>query len=393
MVAEQGVVHFVAFFCLKDGGSCVFRGCVMSRFFWMSVIWVGIMGALDVAAEQTGLGPAPEGSFSVVVFPDTQEYLDDGKGGLRNPVFEAHVKWVLENLKTQRIAFVSHVGDIVDKNVEQQWAAAQKCLEPLIGQVPLGLSVGNHDMKSQGDSTLFQKHFPASKFEKFAWYGGSFAGDPERPGHSGNNANSYQLFSAEGLDLVFLHLECNAPDNVLAWADGVLEKHKDRIALITTHMDLGPLQRPARAGDYYVAPKGRMVWSKMHGERGNSSQQMWDRCFSKHKNVLMLFCGDQRRSTAMRLESKGVHGNTVVSNLSDYSPLSQKLVDDLRSVSPEVPEKLKRWDPLRVYRFLPKEGRIEAYSYDTSQGQLIDATATVPDRDEHQYVIKHDFGR
>ncbi len=112
------------------------------------------------------------------------------------------------------------------------------------GKVPYGISVGNHDMSSEGDSSLFQQYFPAERFRQFEWYAGAFEGSARGPQISGNNANSVQLFSAGGLDFVFLHLECNAPDDVVAWANGVLRKHSDRRALITSHMGWGPLMKP-----------------------------------------------------------------------------------------------------------------------------------------------------
>ena len=59
---------------------------------------------------------------------------------------------------------------------------------------------------------------------------------------SANNVNSAQLFSAGGMDFIHLNLECNAPDDVLAWADALLTRHSSHHALITTHMDLGIIE-------------------------------------------------------------------------------------------------------------------------------------------------------
>ena len=202
-------------------------------------------------AKAEGLGNAPEGSFTIAVIPDTQGYLGantkaqpKSTAPVTNPVFDAHTQWIVNNLDSQRIVFVSHVGDIVDKNVPAQWAVAQTCMNRLHGVVPYAITVGNHDMKGSGDSSLFQKTFPASNFSDMPWYGGCFKAAPERTKISGNNANSYQLISAEGVRLVLIHLECNAPADVLQWADSILSKHSDRLGIITTHMDLGPLLKP-----------------------------------------------------------------------------------------------------------------------------------------------------
>lgn len=337
-----------------------------------NLLWISAFGLWPTAA----LEAAPEGTFSVVVIPDTQGYLSGGKranaestGPLTNPVFEAHITWILDNLKTQRIAFVSHVGDIVDRNVEGQWEIARAQMDRLHGQAPYGIVVGNHDMKPSGDSSLFQRYFPAERFSGFSWYGGSYVGAPGQPGHSGNNANSVQLISAGGLDLVLLHLECNAPDGVLAWAEEVLGRHRDRIALISTHMDLGPIEEPEKSEDYFLAPKGRMNWKKCHGEAGNTPVQLWDKLYRKWPNLLMVFSGDQSRTSAHYLPRKGDHGNTVHGLLSDYTSSG----------------------PLRIYRFNPAVGEIRVITWDTTKAELVEDSTHVKGRENHQFTISHDF--
>lgn len=345
----------------------------MKRRTFVWAVLVGWMGMMPGAWAQNALAPAPESSFTLVVIPDTQGYRGrDTKAELEstddvtNPVFEAHTRWIADNIETQRMVFVSHVGDIVDKNTHDQWAVARRCMDRLHGRVPYGISAGNHDMASDGNSSLFQQYFPASRFEDFAWYGGSFPGKPERPHISVNNANSYQLFSAEGLDFVFLHLECNAPDDVLAWADGILTQYADRLAIVTTHMDLGPVQRPETGEGFFSDPKGRMQWTKRHGARGNSPQQMWDKCFRKHENLLMICSGDQSRTTAMYQRSTGDHGNVVHALLSDYTSSG----------------------PLRLYRFLPLENAIQVITFDTTHRQLVTETRIVTQPEMHQFMIR-----
>jgi hypothetical protein len=320
------------------------------------------------------LDPAPEGSFTIVVIPDTQGYkgqktksTPDSTDPVTNPVFEKHVNWIKDNLKSQRIVFVSHVGDIVDRNKEEQWTVARQCMDVLHGQIPYSISVGNHDMTSQGDSSNFQKYFGAERYRDFSWYGGTFK--PERPTLevSGNNANSYQLFSAEGIDFIHLSLECNAPDDVLAWADGLLTKHANRKAIITTHMDLGILEHPKTTEGYIKDPKGRMNWLKIHGARGNTANQMWDKLYRKHANLGLIFSGDQSRCTALKLDSTGDHGNVVHAMLSDYTSSG----------------------PLRLYRFLPNENRVQVITYNTTLKELTQTTRYVAAKDQHQFSLEY----
>ena len=325
-------------------------------------------------AQAAKLTPAPEGSFTLCVIPDTQGYRGRATKSqpkstdpLTNTVFDRHTRWIVANLESQRIVFVSHVGDIVDRNVPEQWALARTFMDRIHGRVPYGICVGNHDMRGGGDSSLFQQQFPASRFKDFPWYGGCFPGNPDKPKVSCNNANSFQLFSAEGMDFVFLHIECCAPDNVLKWADGVMDKHADRWAIITSHMDLGPLHRPRKKEDFITAPKGRMTWTKVYGSKGNTPQQMWDECYRKHANLLMICSGDQSRTTACYLPKAGDHGNMVHAMTSDYTSSG----------------------PLRLYRFKPKANEIQVITYNTRKSRLVDETHYVPGRENHQFTIKH----
>ena len=334
-----------------------------------------LLASIGSLAAQDRLAPAPRDSFSIVVISDTQAYRGaktkaqpDSSDPVTNRIFEAHTRWISDNLERQNIVFVSHVGDIVDRNEHSQWKVARACMDMLHGKVPYGISAGNHDMFSKGDSSLFQEYFPKSRFDDFAWYGGAYEGSPGDPRISGNNANSFQLFSAQGMDFVFLHLECNAPDGVLQWANGILEEHADRRAMITTHMGWGPEQRPKNNAEFMTAPKGRMLWSKVHGKRGNTPQQMWEKCYRKHKNLFAVFSGDQSRTQAIRSAAPGEHGNVIHELLQDYST---------------------GW--LRLYRFLPADDDIHVITFDPNTEELCEGTTRVPDRKEHQFQIDYEM--
>jgi hypothetical protein len=348
----------------------------MRSLVWRAMLCFAVLATVSTkmfAAEPARLGPAPEGAFTVVVIPDTQEYRGAGTKAeakstapVTNPAFDAHVRWIVDNLQSQRIVFVSHVGDIIDKNVPEQWKVARQCMDRLHGVVPYGIAAGNHDMTVNGDTSLFQEYFPASRFGEFPWYGGTYSGSS--PGMSDNNANSFQRFSAGGLDFIILHLECNAPDDVLRWADEVLDANRDRRVIVTTHMGLGPLEEPRTGKDFVDAPKGRMQWKKRHGDRGNTPQQMWDKCFRKHANLFLVFSGDQSRTQAIWQVSQNDAGKPVYEVLSDYH---------------------ENW--LRVNRFLPQANRIEVYTIDSRDGTLCPGTKYQRDPGQHQFTLDYDM--
>jgi hypothetical protein len=338
---------------------------------FITLSWIQATGA------ELTLPPAPESSFSIVVIPDSQKYLGRGTkmqpkstNEVTNTALHQHTRWIVDNLDRQRIVFVSHVGDIVDKNVPEQWIVARQCMDSLHGRVPYGIAPGNHDHGRATDTTLFQQFFGAARFAGMPWYGGAFDGARE-PKASGNNANSFQLFSAGGMEFVFLHLQCNAPDDVLQWADGVLRQHAGRRAMVTTHMGLGPLLKPKNEDEFTSGPKGLMQWKKCHGERGNTPEQMWQKCFRKHPNLRLVFCGDQSRTQAMRLTLQNDAGKPVYMLLSDYSQ--------------------DRGDWLRVCRFLPGQSRIEVRTVESRDGRLCEGTKLVSVSAEHQFQLDYEM--
>ena len=109
---------------------------------------------------------------------------------------------------------------------------------------------------------------------------------------------------------------------------------------------------------------------KTHGKLGNTPQQLWDKCFSKHSNVFLICCGDQSRTQALHTTSKGKHGNKVHECLSDY-----------------------REGYLRIYRFDPGENRISVMTYSPPLQKLCDGTKIVPDADQHQFVLDYEMSK
>lgn len=316
-----------------------------------AVVFLIVLSRSAATAEH--ISELPDGAFSMVVMPDTQAYVTEKS----EFYFDAEISWILDQREQQNIVIVSHVGDIINRyETDSEWEIAGRQMKRLSGKIPFGISVGNHDMLSSGESLKFQKTFPASLFEQESWYGGQVK----------DNANSCQLLSAGGMQFVILHLECNAPDEVLEWASSVLDQHADRRAMITTHMYLGPQDRPQDSRDYFDAPKGRMQWHKRHGKQGNTPQQMWEKCFRRHRNLFLICCGDQSRTQAMHRTVEGDHGNPVHECLSDY-----------------------RDGYLRIYRFRPADNQIQVMTYSPHLKQLCTGTKIVPDEKLHQFVLDY----
>jgi len=315
---------------------------------WFAIVlWLVVMPAVAQEGQ-----PA---SFSLIALPDTQGYTRD------NPaIFAAQIEWIIRNRlypDKENIAFVSHLGDIVDKDNAKEWETANRIMSRLDGVVPYGMSRGNHDY-----GAAFQEYFPAERYEQYDWYGGGYQNNT----YNATNANSYQLFSAGGLDFVILHLECSAPDEVLEWANGVLEQYADRRAIISTHF---------YHDDFGNGQTGRGIKTSGWGSQGNSGEQMWQKCFSKHANVFLVLCGHRSGSQAHHQTSIGVHGNEVHEILSDYK-IAEGWVSGY----------------LRIYRFWPAENRIEVQTYSPNFNRLCEGTRLIPEASEHNFELFYDMG-
>jgi hypothetical protein len=184
--------------------------------------------------------------FTIIVIPDTQFYSSSMNGGSPE-IFEAQVRWVVENRDSLNVVFVTQLGDFVQNGDEvlAEWEAADAAISLLEDPittglpegVPYGVAVGNHDQSPFGDADgstrLFNRFQGVSRFDGRSYYGGHYGA---------TNDNHYEVFSASGMDFIILHLEYDtSPDEaVLRWADRVLKEHETRRAIVVTHFMIGP---------------------------------------------------------------------------------------------------------------------------------------------------------
>jgi hypothetical protein len=173
--------------------------------------------------------PAGTNDFTLVALPDTQKYATDFPD-----IFYKQTQWIVDNRAAQNIVFVTHLGDLVDDwNVPSQWDVANTAMTKLdTAGIPYGFSLGNTDSYAYGNlnggTSLYNNYFPASRFTGRSYFGGTYNGDI---------SNSYQLFSAGGMDFVVIHVAYNTnPDPAIpTWADHLLQNYSSRRGIIVIH--------------------------------------------------------------------------------------------------------------------------------------------------------------
>ena len=221
-------------------------------------------------------GAFANNTFTVSVIPDTQFYVDSGNTLTTSPAytqpnaddtakyFQAETQWLVNNKAALNLAFVTHVGDVVQngdgtsngatpltpiwgptKEYDRAFAAMQVLAS---ANIPFGMSPGNHDYDNyywktnnrplmQGTNNLWGKYFGSrsSLFKGKTWYGGASDGLTCNAGMS-----SYQVFTAGGRKFLHISLELEAGPVAVAWAQGVINAHKGYATIVTTHSNISP---------------------------------------------------------------------------------------------------------------------------------------------------------
>ncbi len=243
--------------------------------------------------------PSQGADFTVIAMPDTQHYVDNG--GANAAHFQAQTQWIVANKDTLNIRFVTGLGDIVENGntFDSEWQIATNAYStienPLTTNlpdgIPFGLAVGNHDQTPNGggdtaSTTKYNEYFGISRFTGRSYYGGQ---------HGSNNDNHYQLFSGGGMDFIIIHLEYDTTPlpAVLTWADGLLQTHSNRRAIVTTHWMLG-MGMPAPFG-----AQGAAIYNEL-----------------KDRPNLFLLLGGHVHTEGRRQDT--FEGRTVHGILSDY---------------------------------------------------------------------------
>jgi CubicO group peptidase (beta-lactamase class C family) len=157
-------------------------------------------------------------------------------------IFAEQIRWVVNNKDLQNIAYVAHLGGLVeDAQRLSEWDRAEAVISPLenpnttglMHGIPYGVAVSDREQSPHGDpegnsTELYNSYFGERRFSGRSYYGGQFGT---------NNDNHYSLFSAGGMDFIVIFMEYDPrPDPmVLAWADNLLQVHPDRRAIIVSH--------------------------------------------------------------------------------------------------------------------------------------------------------------
>ena len=231
-----------------------------------------------------------------MILPDTQRYAESYPY-----IFTSQTRWIADHKEQKNIAFVLHEGDITDDNNDVQWQNAVMSMNILDGVVPYALALGNHDGSDVRYTAPFNTHFPVSRYEDLATFGGVY--------EPGKLDNSFHLFSAGGTNWLVVALEWAPGPAVLDWANRVVAAHPNRRVMVVTHTYL--YSDDTLHGSNH---SHQWVW-------GSNAVVMWNNFIRRHSNISFVFSGHVLNDGTGRLVSIGDHGNRVYQMLANYQML------------------------------------------------------------------------
>jgi hypothetical protein len=274
-----------------------------------TAVAVGLATAGVSVASAEPVEPTPVAekgsSFILPVIPDTQFYSRYSASQFypkygTNP-FEVQTNWIVENQDELNIPFAVHVGDVVDQQgVAGEWEAADKAMDILTtGGVPYSVIPGNHDVSDMNarSSTAISAAYRA-KFGASAMAAQATATGSTLLGTFQDGLSSAYLFEAEGHTWMSLAIAWNASDDTFAWAQGILNEHKNVPVVLSSHAIINIAEDQASPASWW--------WGDV----------LWDQLIRKNDQIMLTVNGHFHGSTQRTLTND--FGNPVHQILTDY---------------------------------------------------------------------------
>ncbi len=316
-----------------------------------------------------GCDNAPEidQQFTIAVIPDTQNYVDfthqknEGFAIDAAELFIEQMEYVAANTEARggEIAFVTSVGDVWQNNEygidEEHFARGMRVIpytdemprEKLLAGIhefelpltrrgydliaktgtPFSIAPGNHDYQywwyvnpypdDPGSATsLLTQDAPLDwHLGGYKIFTGVFGADSEYFNgkdwyvcSSKGGVNSAQIFEAGGYRFLHFAFEMQAGDDVLAWAQGVIDQHLGLPTIMSTHDFLNP------RGERMPSPTSDLAKNDPEGH--NHAEDIWKDWIKGNDQIFMILSGHQI-GKATRIDQNDA-GHVVYQLLSDY---------------------------------------------------------------------------
>ena len=251
-------------------------------------------GNIDVVLQGLWLDEdleEPEYDYSFAIVGDTQILTSFFPNDLHH-IYD----YLSTNIEEKNIKYVFGMGDITDKDTEEEWQLAMGEIAKLDGIVPYSLTRGNHDGDAQYNKYLGEDSIYAKQY--FLRY-------------NNDSTTTAHKFSAGKLDYLVITLDFGPTDDELAWANEVVAAHPNHNVIVTTHaylnndgtyLDSNDSSSPSNSGK-----PGAKQW--------NDGDDIFEKFVKKHENIVLVLSGHVDANGVVMKTALGENGNKIVEML------------------------------------------------------------------------------
>jgi predicted phosphodiesterase len=274
------------------------------------------------------------GSFTIAILGDTQNYSQ-----FHPEIYAQQTQWLVDNKASRNIQFALHVGDVVNFNDTTQWNNAATAMSTLDGQLNYAIVPGNHDYADNRNVSQFNQ---ANRFGVGSAYAGQSTLAGYYPAEPNSRMNTYHTFEANGEKILVMALEFGPRDEVIDWAESVVDAYPDYRAVLLTHAymydggtwfdaSVDPNDLQGRTFDEIRDDEVNRIESiynpKSYGwaTGANDGRDLWEKLVRERENFSLVITGhqfDERDGIPYQL-NVGDNGNNVYQMLVDQQNRAQ----------------------------------------------------------------------
>lgn len=235
--------------------------------------------------------PISPGSWTLAILPDTQTYAYPETSAM----FYSQTGFLRDHAADLNLKYVLQEGDVVNDNLNWQWDIARGAMDQLNGVVPYAMVTGNHDVGVNGSPGNRESAFnnpmyfgPGSYYASQSSIGGFYS--------TTKTASSWHTFNDGTQNWLIMNLEWAPQNEVLTWADQILDAHPDYRTIVLTHAymysDNNRYDWPKYGTGQYGNPHSiPPIWLGPPDNVVNDGEEIWNKLIRTHNNVDFVFSG------------------------------------------------------------------------------------------------------
>ncbi len=233
-------------------------------------------------------------AWSMAIIPDPQSY---SKFARNQPAMRLLNAWIVNHLKSEKIALTLCTGDLVEQNgIEagdgvsgdqssiQQWEFISDAMRMLDGKIPYVVVPGNHDYgirSAENRESKLDQFFPVDGNARSM--GTLIDCAPNAFGKKTLENAAYEFVAPGGVRYLILALEFAPRNEVLDWALEFARRPQyiDHVGIVLTH-------------SYLDSNSKRVQWEggyKIQTEGTNAGEGIWQKLVQPARNIRFVICG------------------------------------------------------------------------------------------------------